>query len=149
MQDFCLTLSKVLSKSTQATFLRGLISFYNPAMDAPAFPITPVADDNLDITTFPKRRDPFDSIVKFAYTFDGYAHFGMEKCAEIANAALSTFYHTQVLPDDIDVIRACLFFEARRWTLYKKEPDNKGMIYIHALIDRLEKQLKAKAESQG
>jgi hypothetical protein len=55
MQDFCLTLSKVLSKSTQATFLRGLISFYNPAMDAPAFPITPVADDNLDITTFPKH----------------------------------------------------------------------------------------------
>jgi hypothetical protein len=95
----------------------------------------------LSKTTFPKRRDPFNKIVEFAYSFDGYAHFGMEKCAEICNAALSAFYHSQVLPDDIDTLRACLFFEARRWTLYGKEPDNKGLIYIHALIDRLEKKL--------
>jgi hypothetical protein len=108
-------------------------------MQAPPVPL--VANEDLEITTFPKRRDPFDTIVKFAYSFDGYAHFGTEKCAEIANAALSTFYHTQVLPDDINVIRACLFFEARRWTLYQKEPDNKGLIYIHALIDRLAKKL--------
>ncbi len=99
-------------------------------------------NNKLDTTTFPKRRDPFNKIVEFAYSFDGYAHFGMEKCAEVANAALSTFYHSQVLPDDIDTLRACLFFEARRWSLYQKEPDNKGLIYIHALIDRLAKRLK-------
>jgi hypothetical protein len=108
-------------------------------MQAP--PVTLVANEDLDIATFPKRRDPFDTIVKFAYSFDGYAHFGTEKCAEIANAALSSFYHAQVLPDDIDVLRACLFFEARRWTLYQKEPDNKGIIYMHALIDKLAKRL--------
>jgi hypothetical protein len=123
--------------------------FYNSFVSSPDLPITPIANEDLDITTFPKRRDPFNTLVNFAYSFDGYKHFGMERCAEIANAALSTFYRTQILPDDINVIRACLFFEARRWTLYKKEPDNKGMIYIHALIDRLEKQLKAKAESQS
>lgn len=103
--------------------------------------MTLIPNDELDVTTFPKRRDPFNKIVEFACTYDGYAHFGMEKCAEICNAALSTFYHSQTLPDDIDTLRACLFFEARRWTLYGKEPDNKGLIYIHALIDRLAKQL--------
>jgi hypothetical protein len=108
-------------------------------MQAPS--MTLVANEDLEPSTFPKRRDPFDKIVKFAYSFDGYTHFGMEKCAEIANTTLSTFYHTQVLPEDISVIRACLFFEVRRWTLYQKEPDNKGMIYIHALIDRLERQV--------
>jgi hypothetical protein len=115
-------------------------------VNPPDLPITLIATEDLDATTFPKRLDPFNTIVKFAYSFDGYKQFGMERCAEIANTALSTFYHTQILPDDIDVIRACLFFEARRWTLYQKEPDNKGMIYIHALIDKLEKQLMAKAE---
>jgi hypothetical protein len=104
-------------------------------------PITLIANEKLEPTTFPKRRDPFDTLVQFAYSFDGYTHFGMETCAELANAALSNFYHSQVLPDDIDVIRACLFFEARRWTLYKKEPDNKAFIYIHALLDRLTKRL--------
>jgi hypothetical protein len=108
-------------------------------MQAP--PVALVANEDLNVNTFPKRRDPFNKIVEFASTFDGYAHFGMNKCAEIANTALSTFYHTQVLPEDINVIRACLFFEARRWTLYQKEPDNKGLIYIHALIDRLAKKL--------
>jgi hypothetical protein len=106
-------------------------------------PITLIASDNLEPSTFPKRRDPFNKIVEFAHTFDGYTHFGMERCAEICNAALSTFYHSQVLPDDIDTLRTCLFFEARRWTLYQKEPDNKGLIYIHALIDRLEKKVLA------
>jgi hypothetical protein len=110
-------------------------------METPALPITLIANDSLDPATFPKRRDPFDRVVKFACTFDGYAHFGMEQCAEIANTALSTFYHSQDLPDDVDTLRACLFFEARRWTLYQKEPDNKGLIYIHALIDRLGKQV--------
>lgn len=113
---------------------------YTGNMEAP--PITLIANDKLEPATFPKRRDPFDTIVKFAYTFDGYAHFGMEKCAELANTSLSNFYHSQVVPEDINELRACLFFEARRWTLYKKEPDNKGLIYIHSLIDRLAKKVR-------
>jgi hypothetical protein len=102
-----------------------------------ALPIALIPNEQLDINTFPQRRDPFNTIVEFAYSFDGYAQFGMENCAELCNASLSAFYQSQVLPDDIDTLRACLFFEARRWTLYGKEPDNKGLIYIHAVIDRL------------
>jgi hypothetical protein len=111
-------------------------------MNAPTLPITPIATEDLASATFPKRGDPFDSIVNFAYSFDGYAHFGTEKCAELANAALSAFYHAQVLPEDTEILRACLFFEARRWTLYQQEPDNKGLVYIHALLDKLAKRLR-------
>lgn len=118
-------------------------------MEASSAPVMLVANDRLEPSTFPKRRDPFNNIVAFAYSFDGYAHFGMEKCAEICNAALSNFYRSQVLPDDIDTLRACIFFEARRWTLYGKEPDNKGLIYIHALIDRLEKQIQKREVGVG
>jgi uncharacterized protein YozE (UPF0346 family) len=107
---------------------RGLsLTVYTSSMED--LPITLIANDTLEPATFPKRRDPFDTIVKFALTFDGYAHFGMDKCAELANTSLSNFYHSQVVPEDINELRACLFFEARRWTLYKKEPDNKGLIY--------------------
>lgn len=110
-------------------------------METSALPMTPIAHEDLEPSALPHKRDPFDSLVKFAYTFDGYGHYGMEQCAAIANRALSTFYHTNSLPDDLDTLRACLFFEARRWTLYKQEPDNKGLIYMHALIDRIKKKI--------
>jgi hypothetical protein len=110
-------------------------------MEIPQLPITPIVNEHLDPTTFPQKRDPFDAIAKFAYSFDGYAHYGMEECAAVANKALSTFYHSNRLPEELNVLRACLFFEARRWTLYKQEPDNKGLIYMHALIDKIKKKV--------
>ena len=99
--------------------------------------ITPLEVKDLDINSFPKRGSSLEEITKLAYTFDGYAQFGMEECAALANAALSTFYHEQVLPEDVTEIRACLFFEARRWNLYQDLPDTKATIYIFSLIDKL------------
>lgn len=110
-------------------------------MESSSLPVITLSNDQLDPTTFPQKRDPFNTVVAFAYSFDGYGHFGMETCASMANQALSTFYHTNVLPDDLDMLRGCLFFEARRWSLYQREPDNKGLIYMHALIDRIKKKV--------
>jgi hypothetical protein len=110
-------------------------------MESSPLAVTAISNSQLDPETFPQKRDPFNTVVAFAYSFDGYAYFGMDQCAAMANQALSTFYHTNVLPDDLDSLRACLFFEARRWSLYKQEPDNKGLIYMHALIDRIRKKV--------
>ena len=104
--------------------------------------VTPVAPSDLTPETFPKRGAYLKDIVPLAYTFDGYAHFGMECCAEICNAALSSYYRTDELPSDLATLRACLFFEARRWSLYDTEPDTKARIYIHALIDAIAEQVK-------
>lgn len=104
----------------------------------PQLPITPVPHEALEPETFPQRGASFDELLAFAYTFDGYQRFGMEGCAELANAALSHYYHKRVLPaGGLDVLRACLFFEARRWQLHKQEPDTKGLLYIHALVDAI------------
>ena len=100
-------------------------------------PVTPVAPTALEPETFPKRGAYLKDIVPLAYTFDGYAHFGREQCAEVCNAALSSYYRTDELPSELETLRACLFFEARRWSLYDAEPDTKARIYIHALLDAI------------
>lgn len=99
--------------------------------------VTPLLHEALTADHFPRRGAGLEDIIRFAYTFDGYAHYGMEACAALANAALSAYYHHETLPDDLTELRACLFFEARRWTLYQSAPDTKATIYIFALIDRI------------
>lgn len=107
----------------------------------PEIAVEPIATEALKLTALPKNGASFPEIVAFAYSFDGYAYYGMEACAELANKALSAYYHEAVLPDDMTEIRACLFFEARRWMLYGTMPDTKANIYIVALIDQLKKKL--------
>lgn len=114
-------------------------------MSVPDLPITPVPHERLAELEFPKRGATFDKIVALAYTFDGYAQFGMETCAAMANTALSRYYRENILPEDITTLRACLFFEGRRWTLYDQPPDTKASIYIFALIDKIKAYAKSVA----
>ena len=86
----------------------------------------------------PAARAEFDDIVRFAYTFDGYARFGLEGCGELANATLAHFLATRDLPDDLDALRACLFFEARRWIVLEREPDTRARLYVGALLIAIE-----------
>jgi hypothetical protein len=94
----------------------------------------------------PDPRAEFDDIVAFAYGFDGYARFGMEACGELANRTLTTFLAERRLPDDLDALRACLFFEARRWIVLEQEPDTRARLYVGALLDHLADRLDALAE---
>ena len=89
----------------------------------------------------PAARAEFDDIVRFAYTFDGYARFGLEGCGELANATLTRFLADRALPDDLDVLRACLFFEARRWIVLEREPDTRARLYVGALLEAIEDRL--------
>ncbi len=103
--------------------------------------VNPIETKDLRAEMFPKQGSSFADVVVFAYTFDGYAHYGMEACAALANEALSVYYKQESLPEDISALRACLFFEARRWMLYGSMPDTKANIYIAALIKRLKEKL--------
>jgi hypothetical protein len=89
----------------------------------------------------PDPRDDFETIVAFAYTFDGYAHFGMEACGALANRTLTRFLADRTLPADLDELRACLYFEARRWIVLEAEPDTRARLYVGALLDRLAEKL--------
>ena len=85
----------------------------------------------------PDPRADFEDIVAFAYGFDGYARFGLEGCGELANLTLSAFLRDRRLPDDLDELRACLYFEARRWIVLQQEPDTRARLYLGALLEHL------------
>jgi hypothetical protein len=91
----------------------------------------------------PDPRADFDDIVRFAYTYDAYAHLGLEGCAALANGTLDRFIAERVLPDEIDALRACLYFEARRWIVLEAEPDTRARLYVGALLAALGAQLDA------
>lgn len=103
--------------------------------------VAPIPNEALRVEHLPQLRDPFDAIVRFAYTFDGYERFGMQLCGEMANRAAAHFYREKELPGwieaDLDRLRGALFFEARRWILLEREPDVRALFYIHALIERI------------
>lgn len=100
-----------------------------------------LAHDELRPEHLPHPRDPFEEVVRFAYTFDGYERFGMRLCGEMANRAASSFVASGELPawleGDLDRLRGCLFFEARRWILLEREPDTRALIYVHRLIEAI------------
>jgi hypothetical protein len=103
--------------------------------------VRPLAHEELEAERLPHPRAPFEEVVRFAYTFDGYARFGMRLCGEMANRAASRFVEAGELPGwlrgDLDRLRACLFFEARRWILLEREPDTRALIYVHRLIEAI------------
>lgn len=100
--------------------------------------VYPIAHDALTLDDLPHPRDPFDDVVRFAATFDGYAHFGMEMCGEMANRAHKQWLELGSVPGwlegDLDRLRGCLYFEARRWIRLEREPDTRSLMYVHALI---------------
>ena len=105
-------------------------------------PVEPIAHEDLRLDDLPRPREPFDTVVRFAYTFDGYAAFGMEMCGAVANRGRSQWTELGVIPDwlagDLDRLRASLFFEARRWIVLEREPDTQSLMYVHDLIRVIE-----------
>jgi hypothetical protein len=108
--------------------------------------IAPVPHRSLSSDDVPSTRADFDDIVTFAYTFDGYERFGVEACGELANRTLTRFLADRTLPADLDELRACLFFEARRWIVLEREPDTRARLYVGALLDHLAERLDAAHE---
>lgn len=98
----------------------------------------PVPHHALRREDLPGPRAPFEEVVALAYRFDGYRAFGMRLCGEMANRALAAFQRTGELPawlgHDLDRLRACLYFEARRWIVLEREPDTRSLMYVHRLI---------------
>jgi len=100
--------------------------------------VTSVPHHALTRADVPSARAEFDEIIAFAYTFDAYAHFGLEACGTMANATQAQFVATRVLPSDLDTLRGCLFFEARRAIVLEREPDTRARLYVGALLVAIE-----------
>jgi len=107
--------------------------------------VDPIAHEDLTPADLPHPRAPFDDVVRFAHTFDGYAALGMEMCGEMANRGLSQWTRTGAVPGwlagDLERLRACLYFEARRWIVLEREPDTRSLMYVHDLVRAIEDRL--------
>lgn len=113
----------------------------------------PVPHHALRREDLPGPRAPFEEVVQLAYRFDGYQAFGMRLCGEMANRALDGFQRTGELPawlgHDLDRLRACLYFEARRWIVLEREPDTRSLMYVHRLISAIGDALDARDQAGG
>jgi len=93
----------------------------------------------------PARQASWKNIQPFALTFDGYKHWGsFKKCREVADFGLNLHRIEAPLGQSLTDLRTCLFYEARRWKHYEKDPTKKGMNYIHALVEAIRLRVLAK-----
>jgi hypothetical protein len=80
------------------------------------------------------------SVSTFCLTFNAYDRVGTNaKVGGIANAARRSFDEAGTLPDSVDEIRTCLFFEQRRWRHFDDDPcgDPATKAYLQALLAKL------------
>jgi hypothetical protein len=95
-----------------------------------------IPNNKLQLAQIPGDDASFAELCEFAHTFNGYQAFGsFEACAEIANRGdHSTLSH----------LRACLFFEARRWRHFGEDPDPETLAEWRQLISKIREKVGAR-----
>jgi hypothetical protein len=115
------------------------------------FGVPELGSGDLTLDGIPSPADDYwGGIDTFALSFDGYAYCGSaERCGEIANATKEKYRQTRVLPEALDDLRACLFFEQRRWRHMGQMPDQVSLQYIRALVRAIRASVAAKPGSNS
>jgi hypothetical protein len=85
----------------------------------------------LRATHLPTSYGEWSDYVRFALTFDPKDR---DMCRELAGDAFARWQRTGEVPRRLEELRACLWFEQRRWRFLGREPDREGMRYAGALI---------------
>ncbi len=84
----------------------------------------------LDMLSGPEATT--SEFVEFGHTFNGYEE--LPDCDEIANKAARRFAEHAAVPESLDALRACLFYEQRRNRHCDSEASEEDLRYYHALI---------------
>ena len=104
----------------------------------------PLENKDLKETDIPPAGSSWLEIRSFASSFYGYDYFGSTgACTIFANEASKNFNEHNTLPDELSELRSCLFFEQRRIVHFGSSPDEKKMLYIHALLEKMREKVKA------
>ena len=82
-------------------------------------------------TDLPPAYGDWSDYARFAVTFSPQDR---ELCSEMAADAFARWRRTGEVPRRLEELRACLWFEQRRWRFVGREPDTEGMRYAGALI---------------
>ena len=101
-----------------------------------------IANAELSESDLPPPEAGWREIGRFALSFNGYEAWGsFQKCADVANRWADDFRATATLPDSLNELRTCLFFEQRRWRHFGFDPDEEAMRYISALVEEIRKRV--------
>ncbi len=91
----------------------------------------PIQTGELRETDLPNSYGEWTDYARFALTFSPRDR---EECRELASDAFAGWRRTGEVPRRLEALRACLWFEQRRWRFLGREPDSEGMRYVGALI---------------
>ena len=94
-----------------------------------------IPNGDLTVDIIPGTDADWYDISMFALQFDGYKECGsFESCSAIANAGRD---------NTLTELRTCLFFEQRRWRHFCEEPDEKAMVYIRGIVEKIRAKISA------
>jgi hypothetical protein len=124
-----------------------VLRWKNPSV-APEGDFTSCAVPNaqLRVHGIPDRGDTWDAVSSFSLSYDGYAYW--DDVSELATRWTRSWTRLHALPTSIDEVRACLFYEQRRWHHFGEEPNGRGERYIWALLDTLRSLVAARDASE-
>jgi hypothetical protein len=90
----------------------------------------------LRLVDVPSGGAKWHEIEMFALTFNGYNHYSDEACGKFADSVIRSFLAGKNRLENMNLsrLRACLFFEQRRYRHFGFEPDKETMVYIRALL---------------
>jgi hypothetical protein len=89
-------------------------------------------------TDLPPAYGDWSDYARFAVTFSPHDR---DLCSEMGADAFARWRRTGDVPRRLEDLRACLWFEQRRWRFVGREPDTEGMRYVGALIRAIRTQL--------
>ncbi len=92
-----------------------------------------ISNEALRSAPIPGRGAPWEAVEEFALSYDGYGYWS--GLAELAGRSVQGWTRHRSLPGSLDELRACLFYEQRRWHHYGQEPCGRAADYLGALLE--------------
>jgi hypothetical protein len=96
---------------------------------------SPIPNAAVRTGNIPRRGATWDVVGEFALSYDGYAYW--DDLIDLANNTMRFWTRDRSLPEGIDELRGCLFYEQRRWHHRGDEPRGRSADYVWALVDAI------------
>ena len=91
-----------------------------------------IPNAKLDIAAVPQRGESWEAVSDFALSYDGYAYW--DDLSTLAGGVLQRWTRRRSLPDTLDELRGCLFYEQRRWHHFGEVPTGRSAEYMWAMV---------------
>ena len=100
-----------------------------------------IYNSDLRLDQIPAIESDYTTIAYFALTFDGYSR--IKDIASFANKTSGEYCNDQslLLKLNLTELRACLFFEQRRYHHFGEEPEGTDREYINSLLTEIIKRV--------